>query len=135
MATHLVSLLSDVEQALTEGSAQRWGVSWNLSRSVNERHQVGRITITPPSGATPLQAQGAIFLHRELSPGGTLSLKASFHWHGSEAFPSIMISTTNAPPLGWKPEAARIAALWLAGPPMGRTSTSVEFAPSIAMAS
>jgi hypothetical protein len=135
MATHLVSLLSDVEQALAEGSALRWGVSWNLSRSLNERHQVGRITLTPPPGATPSQARGAIFLHRELSPGGTLHLKASFHWHGSEAFPSIAITTTHATALGWKSEAARIAAFWMAGPPVGRASTSVEFAPSVALAS
>ncbi|HEX2855054.1 MAG TPA: hypothetical protein VHO24_17600 [Opitutaceae bacterium] len=135
MATHLVSLLGDVEQALMEASAIRWGAAWNLGRALSEAHLVGRITLTPAAGAAPSQTRGAIFLQGEALPDGLMRFKASFHWHGSEAFPSVPVGS-NSNAMGWKTEAARIAALWLAGPPATRvTPGTIEFAPFVALAS
>lgn len=135
MATHLVSLLSDVEQALAEGSSARWGVAWNLRCSVNEHYRVGRITLMPPPGAASSQTRGAIFLQGEALAEGAMRFRVSFHWHGSDAFPAMPVAS-HSHALAWKAEAARIAAIWLAGPPVMRvTPGTAKFPTPVALAS
>lgn len=135
MAMHLLSLLDDIEQALIQESASLWGKSCDVHRVFNSQHNIGRITLTPPAGANPTQLRGVVFLQGAVLADGSLKFRASFNWHGSDAFPVISISA-KPDAANWKTEAARIASVWLAGPPAPRvTSARVKFSPSFAFAS
>jgi hypothetical protein len=121
MATSLLALLNEVEEALVQKSARQLGLSWDVSRIVNTQHGLARLTMTPrpntgaaQSNAGAAQLRGAIFLQHRVLAEGDISLKVSFSWHGSDAFPSILVDAK--PLVEWKTEAVRIAALWLAGP-------------------
>jgi hypothetical protein len=114
MAMCLLALLNEVVEALVQKSAQQLGLSWEVSRIVNYHHGLARLTLNPKPGADSGQMRGAVFLQNRLLADGAVSLKVSFSWHGSEAFPSVLVDAK--PLLEWKTEAARIAAMWLAGP-------------------
>jgi hypothetical protein len=114
MATCLLALLNEIEETLIQKAAQQLGLSWEVTRIVNYHHGLARLTLTPKPNANPAQLRGAVFLQQRVLADGTVSLKASFSWHGSEVFPSILVEAKSL--TEWKPEAARIAAFWLAGP-------------------
>lgn len=122
MATRLLSSLTQIEQALFKESAANNGPIWDVTRMVNYHHGLARMTLTPPSGAEPMQARGAIFLQSYGLADGTLCFKASLNWQGSDSFPVISIFTK--PGLDWQAEAAKIAAAWLAGPPTSGATTT-----------
>lgn len=114
MSTRLLSFLTEIEQALTKESISNMGPTWEFSRMVNYQHGLARMTVTPPAGAEPDQARGAIFLQSFTLADGSLCLKASLNWVGSDNFP--VYAVYSKPQLDWKSEASRIASAWLAGP-------------------
>src|SRR5882757_2435654 len=108
MATRLLSFLGDVEQALLRKSASATSSSsWQVSCMVNYHHGLARMTLTPGSEANETQARGAIFLQTAVLTDGSSSVKASFNWHGSDAFPVITLAART--PFDWKSGAVRIA--------------------------
>jgi hypothetical protein len=114
MSTRLLSSLTQIEHALLKESASNNGPLWEVTRMVNYHHGLARMTLTPPAGAEPSQARGAIFLQSYSLADGTHCFKVSLNWQGSDSFPVISIFTK--PGLDWQVEAARIASAWLAGP-------------------
>src|SRR3954466_14651013 len=121
MATRLLSFLTDVEQALLKESASNMGPSWVTSRMVNYHHGVARMTLTPATDSDPSQPRGSVFLQGFELADGSLCVKASLNWHGSDAFP--VIAVYSKPGVNWRAEAAKIASLWLAGPPAAVVTT------------
>jgi hypothetical protein len=122
MSTRLLSFLTDVEQALVKESAANMGPTWTTTRMVNYHHNVARMTLTPTSEGDPAQPRGSVFLQGFELADGSLCLKASLNWHGSDAFP--VIAVYSKPAVDWRAEAGRIASLWLAGPPVAVITTS-----------
>jgi hypothetical protein len=117
----LLSFLSDIERALIAESPAIDGGAWATNRMVNFHHGLARLTLTPKAGAEGLLTGGSIFLQAFVLADGSLCLKASLNWKGSDAFPVIAVYST--PTLNWKLEASRIASAWLEGPPANSVST------------
>eukprot|EP01035_Chromulina_nebulosa_P049559 gene49559-67299_t len=111
----LISFLTDIEKALLAESPAVDGGAWETSRMVNFHHGLARLTLTPRPAADLPFPPGAIFLQAFALADGSLCLKASLNWRGSEAFPIMSVYST--PTTNWKLEASRIAAAWLEGPP------------------
>ena len=103
------------------------GPSWDVTRMVNYHHGLARMTLTPQAGGEPDQLRGAVFVQSFTLADGSLCLKASLNWQGSEVFP--IISVYSKPGVDWKAEARQIGSAWLAGPPNGnvtRADTAVD---------
>lgn len=111
----LLSFLSDIERALLADSPVVEGGAWETTRMVNFHHGLARLTLKPRPAADLPFPGGTIFLQAFSLADGSLCLKASLNWQGSDAFPVISVYST--PTLNWKLEASRIAMAWIEGPP------------------
>ena len=129
----LISFLSDIERAVLAESPAVDGGAWESTRMVNFHHGLARLTLTPRPAADLPFPGGAIFLQAFALADGSLCLKASLNWRGSEAFPIMSVYST--PTLNWKLEASKIASAWLEGPPATTASSEEELSPLSAIAS
>lgn len=114
------------------------GHGWEVSRMVNFHHGLARLTLKPRTSNSATILGGTVFLQALTLADGSLCLKASLNWKGSESLGVVAIYST--PNLNWKNEASRIASTWLQGPPSGATITEMdthptELQPLVAMAS
>ncbi|MGH7957353.1 MAG: hypothetical protein ACREH8_10110 [Opitutaceae bacterium] len=129
----LLSFLSAIERALVAGPNGTAGGAWETSRMMNFQHGLARLTIKPLANSEQATTGGTIFLQTFALPDGTLCLKGSLGWNGSDAIPVIAVYST--PGLNWRIEAARIAEAWLKGPPMHSMAPNrEELAPLVAAA-
>lgn len=120
----LLSFLSDIERAVIAESPVVDGGAWETTRMVNFQHGLARLTLIPRTSADLPLPGGAIFLQAFVLADGSLCLKASLNWKGSEAFPVIAVYST--PTMNWKLEASKIASAWLEGPPAQAAITNAE---------
>lgn len=120
----LLSFLSDIEKALIAESPVVDGGAWESTRMVNFNHGLARLTLAPKAGNDLPCPGGTIFLQAFVLADGSLCLKASLNWKGSDAFPVIAVYST--PALNWKLEASRIAMAWLEGPPLLASVTTTD---------
>ena len=135
LTMRLLSFLSEIERALLAESPDVDGGAWQSNRMVNFHHGLARLTLTPnPTEDLPFPP-GAIFLQAFSLADGSLCLKASLNWKGSEALPLLSVYST--PGTNWKLEASRIASTWLEGPPAALVTSALteEHAPLSAFAS
>ncbi len=117
----LLSFLSEIEHALIAESPVIDGGAWESIRMINFHHGLARLTLRPRPGAEDLSPGGTIFLQAFVLADGSLCLKASLNWKGSDALPVLSVYST--PATNWKLEASRIASAWLSGPPASATIT------------
>lgn len=115
----LLSFLADIERALIAESPAVEGGAWESQRMVSFHHGLARLTLSLRQGSE--SPGGSIFLQSFSLADGSLCLKASLNWKGSEALQVVPVYST--PGLDWKLEAARIASTWLQGPPAINTPT------------
>jgi hypothetical protein len=115
----LLSFLTYIEQALATQSDAVEGGAWETERMVNFHHGLARLTVRARSSGAGAAVGGAIFVQAFALADGSICLKASLNWKGSDALPVIAVYST--PALNWRLEAARIAAAWFAGPPAAGT--------------
>jgi hypothetical protein len=120
----LLPFLSDIERALIAQSPVVEGGAWETHRMVNFHYGLARLTVTARSGAEMRVTSGTIFLQSYVLADGSLCLKASLNWNGSDALPVFSIYPSST--LNWKYEASRIASTWLQGPPAGTIATISE---------
>lgn len=111
----LLSFISDIERALIAESPVVAGGAWETHRMVNFHHGLARLTLTARPGAQLPATGGTIFVQAFTLADGSLCLRASLNWQGSDALPIISVYST--PTLNWKLEASRIASAWMEGPP------------------
>ena len=111
----LLSFISEIEKCLAAASPVGEGGGWETQRMVNFHHGLARLTLKARPGAEMIAEGGAIFIQAFALADGSLCLKASLNWKGSDALPIIAVYPT--PTLNWKLEASRIASAWLEGPP------------------
>ena len=119
----LLSFLTDIEKALIAESPVIEGGAWDSQRMVNFHLNLARLTLTPRPGAEEISPGGTIFVQAFSLADGSLCLKASLNWTGSDACPVVAVYST--PNLNWKLESSRIASMWLEGPPAGSTSSEL----------
>lgn len=110
----LLSFLSDIERAVLAESPVVDGGAWESTRMVNFHHNLARLSLKPRNTEEVPFPAGAIFLQAFALADGSLCLKASLNWMGSESFPVVSVYST--PQTNWKLEASRIASAWLEGP-------------------
>jgi hypothetical protein len=91
---------------------------------VNFHHGLARLTLKARPGVELAATGGVIFVQAFALADGSLCLKASLNWKGSDALPIMPVYST--PSLNWKLEASRIASAWLEGPPATGTITTTE---------
>jgi len=114
MATRLLAFLSDIERALSVEQPLPSGGSWDNSRSVNYELGVARLAIASKRGDESTSS-GTVLLQSFRLADGTISLKATLNWEGSQA--ASVHSIFAKPALEWSTEARRIASAWRSGPP------------------
>jgi hypothetical protein len=120
----LLSFLTEIEKSLIAESPMVEGGAWQTTRMVNFHHGLARLTLKPRGGDFPLP-QGTIFLQSFALADGSICLKASLNWKGSDAFPVMAVYTT--PTTNWKAEASKIASRWLEGAPaQAEVATTTE---------
>jgi hypothetical protein len=120
----LLSFLSDIERAVLAESPVVDGGAWESTRMVNFHHNLARLTLKPRNPEEVPFPPGAIFLQAYALADGSLCLKASLNWAGSDAFPVISVYST--PQTNWKLESSRIASTWLEGPPAILVTSAAE---------
>ncbi len=125
----LLSFLSDIERAVLAESPVVDGGAWESTRMVNFHHNLARLSLKPRNTEEVPFPAGAIFLQAFALADGSLCLKASLNWMGSESFPVISVYST--PQTNWKLEAFRIASAWLEGPAVIVTNAEAEGQPAL----
>ena len=129
MPIRLLSFLNDIERALARESASNMGPSWEVNRMVSYHQSLARMMLTPAKDSAPGGKSGSVFLQSFLLSDGSPCLKATVGWEGSAA--SSVVAVYAKPELDWKAEAARIASIWLAGPPQMKVVPAESVAPSL----
>ena len=109
----LLSFLSEIEHALVAESPVVDGGAWASNRMVNFQQGLARLTLSPRSPDLPHEG-GGILLQGFTLADGSVCLKATLSWKGSDRKPVLAVYST--PSLNWKLEASRIAMAWLEGP-------------------
>jgi hypothetical protein len=115
MPIRLLSFLNDIEAALAKQSAANMGPTWDASRMVSYHQSLARMVLAPSKSSETPGPGGSVFLQSFLLSDGSPCLKATVGWEGSSA--SAVVAVYAKPELDWKAEAARIASIWLSGPP------------------
>ncbi len=128
----LLSFITEIERALVAESPAVDGGAWETTRMVNFHHGLARLTLAARPGNELSVPGGTIFLQSFSLADGSLCMKASLNWKGSDALPVLAVYST--PTTHWKLEASRIATAWLEGPTVTATANAVEELASLAMA-
>jgi len=125
----LLSFITEIERALIAESPAIEGGAWNSLRLVNFQQQLARLTLTATPGAELPISGGSVFLQCFSLADGSICLKATLGWLGSET--ATTIAVYDIPGLNWKLEASRIAGKFLEGPQelTGVTEHSMSEAP------
>jgi hypothetical protein len=130
MPTRLLSFLNEIEKALAKESAANMGPTWECSRMVNYHESLARMILCAPKDAENPAPGGAVFLQSFILSDGSPCLKATVSWDGSPA--SAVVAVYAKPELDWKAEAARVASVWIAGPPQAKNVVSEISMPELA---
>ena len=126
MASRLLSLLSLVENALERDAIESGTSAPVVSRLVNYPKGLARLTIN--SGA------GVIFFQHFDLADGEICVHATATWAGREETGQAAIYPQGAD-FDWKAAAARVAAVWIAGPKVTATLENIAPAPADALRS
>lgn len=124
MHAPLLSFLTAFEHALVAAEPKPEGDgSWVFERSVNYGQGLARMSISvrQPGAAT---ARGHAALQGYRLGDGTLCLKASLHWTGTDQ--TRTRSIYSKPDIDWNLEAQRTAADWLQGPKSAETGQNTK---------
>lgn len=118
MHTRLLSFLSDFERALTADDPSPEDGSWETSRSVNYHQGLARLMLGVRN-ATGVKPRGSVLLQSYQLADGTPCLKAALVWAGTES--GAVRAIFSKPDINWTSEARKVAAEWMAGPPVDTT--------------
>jgi hypothetical protein len=124
MHSRLLSFLSDFERALLADDPAPDEGSWQNERAVNYRTGLARVQlgVKMPDGLRKIR--GGVMLQGFKLADGAACLKAQLSWTGSEG--TINKSIFAKPGCDWKTEARRVAATWMAGPPVAALPPGIE---------
>ena len=113
MSNRLVSLLSEIEQALVANDPAPDGGSWSTSRLINFQQGLARLTLSVRTVGGVVVPRGTILLQQFVLADDTQCLKANLKWAGSEN--SMVCAIYSKPDVNWHSEASQIATKWQDG--------------------
>ena len=116
MHSRLLSFLSNFERAIVADDPSPDDGTWEAERTVNYRSGLARLMLGVKLSGRPRQPRGGVLLQGFKLADGAACLKLQFSWAGSEATTSHAIY--DKPGCDWKYEARKLAAQWMAGPPV-----------------
>lgn len=115
MHTRLLSFFNTIENALAADEPAPDDGTWQTSRTINYHQGVARLSLAVLKPDHSTLPRGEIQLQSFELPDGSICLRATLGWDGSDAHATHSIY--EKPGLDWKREARRIASNWLAGAP------------------
>jgi hypothetical protein len=125
MQYHLLSLLTEIENAIRAVQAATGGASMDASRMVNFQTGLARLSLKMKTAAD-FETRGHVQLqHFHLSDGRTC-VKVHLSWTGSDARRTIDLFTL--PNRNWSGEAQRVAEIWLDGLSSAKVTESTPLA-------
>ena len=113
MPTRLLSLLSDIEQAMKANDPSPDGGTWENLRIINYNQGLARQTIAVRSTAGVTAPRGTILLQGYVLADGSQCVKANLSWQGIEN--ATVYAIYAKPDTRWNSEASQIAIKWLDG--------------------
>ena len=113
MSTRLLSLLSEIENAIVANDASPDDGTHETSRVVNFKQGLARLALVLRSSAGATTARGAIFLQNYSLADGSQCVKANLSWNGTES--TAIYAIYGKAETNWKGEASQIAIKWLDG--------------------
>jgi hypothetical protein len=113
MSNRILSLLTDIEQALKANDPSPDDGTWDTLRLINFHQGLARLTLAVrlPTGVTV--GRGMILLQDFSLADGTQCVKANLSWRDVEK--SSVYAIYSKPQMNWKLEAGQIANQWLDG--------------------
>lgn len=124
MHSRLLSFLSDFERSLQADDPSPDDGSWQTSRAVNYRSGLARLQLNVRMPDQSTKPRGFVVLQSYNLADGAACLKAQLSWAGTE--PTVLHSIFAKPGCDWKTEARRLAAKWMAGPPVVESIAAEE---------
>jgi hypothetical protein len=113
MSNRLLSLLSEIEQAMKANDPSPDGGTWETLRIINFHQGLARLTLAVRSTAGATAPRGAVLLQSYLLADGSQCVKANLSWHGTET--TAVYAIYAKPETNWHGEASQIAIKWLDG--------------------
>jgi len=126
MSTRLLSFLSDIECAIACDDPEPSGGTWDNQRAVSYHQGLARLSLGART-AEGVQPRGTIYLQCFKLADGSICLKASLAWAGTEF--NATHTVFDKPGVQWTSEARRIAAEWMGGPPAAVTTVVEVLSP------
>lgn len=128
MSPRLLSLLTDIEQALRASHPAPDGGTWDTLRLINFRQGLARLTLAVRSPTRVTSTAGSILLQSFTLADGALCVKANFSWQGTEN--TAVFAVYAQPGTNWRAEAVQLAGQWLDGRlAWSETATPARMAP------
>jgi hypothetical protein len=124
MHSRLLSFLSDFERSLQADDPSPDEGNWQTSRAVNYRSGLARLQLNVRMPDQNVRPRGSVVLQSYHLADGAACLKAQLTWTGTE--PTVVHSIFAKPGCDWKTEARRLAAKWMAGPPVVESVAPAE---------
>jgi hypothetical protein len=113
MSNRLLSLLSDIEQAMKANDPSPDEGTWDNLRIINFHQGLARLTLAVRSAAGVTATRGEILLQGYSLADGSQCVKANLSWRGTETTEVYAIYAK--PETRWNSEASQIAIKWLDG--------------------
>jgi hypothetical protein len=133
MTMRLLSFLSTIEKTLQADDPSPKDGVWENHRTINFQLGLARLSLGSRRDHAGVQPVGAIMVQSFALADGSLCLKASLSWEGQVTEETVH-SVYAEPQVDWIAAARRIAAAWMAGPPVAAKAESEE-AEELAVAS
>lgn len=124
MHTRLISFLTDIENAMAADDPSPSEGSWVNSRTANYNLGLARLLIGVRLPEGKLESRGAVMLQSYQLADGSICLKATLTWTGSESKTTQSIYAK--PSTNWSSEARKVAAEWMAGAPAVAETIAME---------
>lgn len=113
MSTRLLSLLTEIENAIVANDASPENGTHETSRVINFKQGLARLALVVRSSAGATTARGAILLQNYSLADGSQCVKANLSWYGTES--TAIYAIYGKAETNWKGEASQIAIKWLDG--------------------
>ena len=113
MSSRLLSLLSEIEQAMKANDPSPDGGTWENLRIINFHQGLARLTIVVRSATGAETPRGTILLQSYVLADGSNCVKANLSWQGVEN--PVVCAIYAKPQTKWNSEASQIAIKWLDG--------------------
>lgn len=111
MSTRLLSLLTEIEQAIAANDASPDDGTYETSRVISFHQGLARLSLIARSSLGRTTPRGTVLLQNFLLADGSQCVKANLSWYGTES--TAIYAIYGKAETNWKGEASQIAIKWL----------------------